>query len=113
MDWRTEITAGEPVARMLLDNFYPNEQPSKVVMKAAAMLAKLKHEARRYWPELTEVQRLHKLAKFGRQDFVEALQIPDTRPPPKQGSIGAMLALPAIEEAKDGHSTGKTAAATQ
>lgn len=100
MDWRAEITAGEAVAKMLLSYFYPMESPSKVIMKAAAMLAKLKHEARRYWPELTEVQRLHKLAEFGKQDFVEALQIPETRPAPKKGSIGAMLALPEIT--KDG-----------
>lgn len=96
MDWRAEITAGEPIAKMIMNYFYSDSNPSAVSLKAASLLAKLKHEARRYWPELSEVQRLKKLASFGKEDFVEALSLPDTRPAPKKGSIAAMLPVPEI-----------------
>ena len=89
-----EVLAGEPVVILLKKYFYPEEKWSQVTTKLAAMLTKLKIEARKYYPELSEVSRLNKLATFSYEDARDALLIPDTRTASKKGSMAAMLGLP-------------------
>lgn len=112
MDWRKqfreEMEAGAEVVKALKHLFFPQQAYQDVSSRLIKMLGRLKHEARKAQPDMTEIQRMEWLARFTRQDVEDAMAMPDTRPLPKKGSIGAMVALAGTDkEAKDGNAAEK------
>lgn len=88
-----EITESESLVVSLKNAFYPTAPWSKVAIILASMLTKLKIEARKYFPEQTEVERLRRLSKFSSYDLYETLMIPMTDPEPRKGSAAAFLGV--------------------